>query len=256
MPAHIYFDLDGTLTDPYDGITRCILYALDKLGFPHPDDDYLYRCIGPPLWDTFPELVGDELTRKAVDLYRERFVDVGWKENVLYDGIHDALETIASAGHTLFVATAKPHMHAARITPQGTLLMFDNGKYRSLPYQPKMPPEESFSRAVEFAIDEELLEFREIWSYGGRPGEIFFTPFLGETDWLPEKAHVLVTDGGRVRQPNGLPGVHPAHGQKWARVAEVTHENPPSVVFEVVIDDPRWGWTVYRSERLPSLYPR
>ena len=115
MPGHIYFDLDGTLTDPYEGITRCILYALDELGFPHPDDDYLYSCIGPPLWDTFPELVGEELTKKAVALYRERFVDVGWRENKPYEGIHDALESVAAAGHTLFVATAKPHMHAARI---------------------------------------------------------------------------------------------------------------------------------------------
>ncbi len=115
MPRHIYFDLDGTLTDPYEGISKCILYALDELGFPHPDDDYLHSCIGPPLWDTFPEMVGPELTKKAVDLYRERFVDVGWKENKAYDGIVDALEAIASAGHTLFVATAKPHMHAARI---------------------------------------------------------------------------------------------------------------------------------------------
>lgn len=115
MPGHIYFDLDGTLTDPYEGITRCILYALDELGFPHPDDDYLYSCIGPPLWDTFPEMVGEDLTRKAVDLYRERFVEIGWKENKPYEGIHDALENVAAAGHTLFVATAKPHMHAARI---------------------------------------------------------------------------------------------------------------------------------------------
>jgi phosphoglycolate phosphatase len=127
MPAHLYFDLDGTLTDPYEGITRCILYALDELGFPHPDDDYLYSCIGPPLWDTFPELVGKELTRKAVDLYRERFVETGWKENVPYEGIHDALETIASAGHLLFVATAKPHMHAARIIEHfGMGDFFDN----------------------------------------------------------------------------------------------------------------------------------
>ena len=115
MSAHIYFDLDGTLTDPYEGITKCILYALDKLGFPHPDDDYLYSCIGPPLWDTFPEMVGEELTRRAVDLYRERFVEIGWQENTLYEGIPEALEAVASAGHTLFVATAKPHMHAARI---------------------------------------------------------------------------------------------------------------------------------------------
>jgi len=115
MITHVYFDLDGTLTDPYEGITNCILYALDELGFPRPDDDYLYSCIGPPLWDTFPELVGQDLTRKAVDLYRERFLDTGWKENKPYDGIVDALKAVASAGHLMFVATAKPHMHAARI---------------------------------------------------------------------------------------------------------------------------------------------
>jgi len=115
MTTHVYFDLDGTLTDPYEGITNCILYALDELGFPRPDDDYLYGCIGPPLWDTFPEMVGEELTHKAVDLYRERFVEVGWRENKPYDGIVEALEAVASTGHLMFVATAKPHMHAARI---------------------------------------------------------------------------------------------------------------------------------------------
>jgi phosphoglycolate phosphatase len=115
MPAHLYFDLDGTLTDPYEGITKCILYALDELGFPRPDEEYLYSCIGPPLWDTFPELVGDELTPKAVELYRERFVEVGWQENRPYDGIHDVLEAAAVAGDLLLVATAKPHMHAAKI---------------------------------------------------------------------------------------------------------------------------------------------
>ena len=115
MTTHVYFDLDGTLTDPYEGITKCILYALDELGFPHPDDDYLYSCIGPPLWDTFPEMVGEDLTRRAIDLYRERFVDVGWQENKPYEGIVEALDAVASAGHTMFVATAKPHMHAARI---------------------------------------------------------------------------------------------------------------------------------------------
>lgn len=115
MRAHIYFDLDGTLTDPYEGITRCILYALDELGFPHPSDEYLYGCIGPPLYDTFPEMVGKDLALKAIDLYRERFDDVGWKENKPYDGILEALQTICAAGHTLFVATSKPHVQAKRI---------------------------------------------------------------------------------------------------------------------------------------------
>lgn len=129
MSAHIYFDLDGTLTDPFEGITRCILYALDELGYPHPDDDYLHSCIGPPLYETFPHMVGDELTLRAIDLYRERFVATGWQENIPYDGINDALATIAAAGHTLFVATSKPRIHAKRIVDH-----FGMGEYITTVY--------------------------------------------------------------------------------------------------------------------------
>ena len=129
MTAHIYFDLDGTLTDPYEGITRCILYALDALGFPHPDDEYLHSCIGPPLYDTFPEMVGDALTLRAIDLYRERFSEVGWQENQPYEGIHDALEEIRAAGHTLYVATSKPRVHAKRIVEHFGMSQFINDVY-------------------------------------------------------------------------------------------------------------------------------
>jgi len=115
VPTHVYFDLDGTLTDPFEGITRCILYALDELGFPPPTAEYLHSCIGPPLYDTFPQMVGDELTGKAVDLYRERFNDIGWLENKPYEGIHDALAAVADAGYTLFVATSKPRTAASKI---------------------------------------------------------------------------------------------------------------------------------------------
>jgi phosphoglycolate phosphatase len=115
MPTHVYFDLDGTLTDPFEGITNCILYALDELGIPHPTDDYLLSCIGPPLYDTFPEMVGDELTLKAIDLYRERFDEIGWQENIPYDGIHESLASLTEEGYTLYVATSKPRIAASRI---------------------------------------------------------------------------------------------------------------------------------------------
>jgi len=115
LENHVYFDLDGTLTDPFEGITKCILYALDKLGFPHPDDEYLHSCIGPPLCETFPDLVGEALTLKAIDLYRERFDELGWLENEPYDGIHQALAAIADTGVVLFVATSKPRIAAGRI---------------------------------------------------------------------------------------------------------------------------------------------
>lgn len=124
MENHIYFDLDGTLTDPFEGITKCILHALDKLGFPHPGDEYLHSCIGPPLYDTFPDLVGEDLTLKAVDLYRERFDDLGWLENEPYEGIHDALAAIADTGAVLFVATSKPRIAADRIVAH-----FEMGQY-------------------------------------------------------------------------------------------------------------------------------
>jgi phosphoglycolate phosphatase len=115
MPTHVYFDLDGTLTDPYEGISRCIVYALDRLGFEHPGDEFLKNCMGPPLYETFPEIVGEDLTLKAVDLYRERFDDVGWQENVPYDGIDEVLAAVKAAGHTLYVATSKPRIAAGRI---------------------------------------------------------------------------------------------------------------------------------------------
>lgn len=115
MQTHIYFDLDGTLTDPYVGISRCILYALDQLGFEAPPETFLLSCIGPPLSDTFPSIVGDQLTAKAIALYRERFDDIGWQENTPYEGIHDALDAITAFDARLFVATSKPHPAARRI---------------------------------------------------------------------------------------------------------------------------------------------
>lgn len=129
MSAHVYFDLDGTLTDPYEGITKCILYALERLGYPPPSDEFLYGCIGPPLYDTFPQLVGNELTLAAIDLYRERFNDVGWQENVLYDGILDALDEIRADGITLFVATSKPHVQAKRIVKHFGMANFFESVY-------------------------------------------------------------------------------------------------------------------------------
>ena len=74
----IYFDLDGTLTDPKPGITRSIQYALRKLDRVAPAEDELTWCIGPPLRASLKKLVGaDDLADKALLLYRERFADIG-----------------------------------------------------------------------------------------------------------------------------------------------------------------------------------
>ena len=113
----IFFDLDGTLTDPKPGITRSIQYALQKLEHPAiPTEKELTWCIGPPLRASFVRLLGgDDSADHAVALYRERFSDIGLYENRVYDGIGEVLTALGSGGHRLFVATSKPHVYAERI---------------------------------------------------------------------------------------------------------------------------------------------
>jgi phosphoglycolate phosphatase len=113
----IYFDLDGTLTDPKPGITRSIQYALQKLDHPTiPTEDELTWCIGPPLRASFAKILGGEdHADRAVSLYRERFSDIGLFENGVYDGISEVLTTLSQSGQRLFVATSKPHVFATRI---------------------------------------------------------------------------------------------------------------------------------------------
>ena len=113
----IYFDLDGTLTDPKPGITRSIRYALEKLDrHPVPSEDDLTWCIGPPLRASFVKLLGaEDSADRAVSLYRERFADLGLYENSLYAGITDVLTALGTSGRRLFVATSKPAVYAERI---------------------------------------------------------------------------------------------------------------------------------------------
>ncbi|MGY3533648.1 HAD family hydrolase [Bradyrhizobium sp. USDA 4452] len=112
----IFFDLDGTLTNPKPGITGSIQYALGKLGRPVPSQDELTWCIGPPLRASFAMLLGgEELADRAVELYRERFGDVGLFENSVYPDIAEVLAELRQAPGRIFVATSKPHVFATRI---------------------------------------------------------------------------------------------------------------------------------------------
>jgi phosphoglycolate phosphatase len=114
----LLFDLDGTLTDNYLGIARSIRYALEELGVDAPDEATLRRCVGPPLRTSFAALLdtGDpDAIEQAIALYRERYADLGWRENVVYDGIPEALATLAAASRPMYLCTSKPEIYARRI---------------------------------------------------------------------------------------------------------------------------------------------
>ncbi len=120
----LFFDLDGTLTDPFEGITRSIQFALERLGADVPEASELTWCIGPPLIENFRALVGKDQAPLAVVHYRERFAEVGLYENVPYPGIHEVLSELGSAGMNLCVASSKPHVFVRQILEHFELLSF------------------------------------------------------------------------------------------------------------------------------------
>ena len=113
----VIFDLDGTLTDPGEGITRSVEYALSKFGISVADRSELFSFIGPPLVDSFRNIYkfSPEDASRAVDYYRERYRDKGLFENTPYEGIKELLSSLKSAGYKLLVATLKPTEFSVRI---------------------------------------------------------------------------------------------------------------------------------------------
>lgn len=122
----LMFDLDGTLTEPAEGITNSVMYALKKFGIEPPERRELYKFIGPPLIQSFEEFCGfsrDKATL-AVKYYREYFAEKGIFENRVYDGIFELLTKLKEHGKRLIVATSKPQQFAERILKKFNLYCF------------------------------------------------------------------------------------------------------------------------------------
>ena len=117
MFQYCLFDLDGTLTDPKEGITRSVQYALRYFGIEEPDLGKLEPFIGPPLIDSFKEFYGlsGEQALKAVEVYRERFAPIGVLENKIIPGTEQMLRHAREKGIHLAVASSKPHVFVHQI---------------------------------------------------------------------------------------------------------------------------------------------
>jgi phosphoglycolate phosphatase len=116
--GHVFFDLDGTLVDPRDGIVRSLQYALEAMGTASPDAASLERFIGPPLAGSFGHLLGTanrERIQQAIAAYRVRFGAAGIFENRVYEGIPGALLALQASGRSLWVVTSKPTVYSERI---------------------------------------------------------------------------------------------------------------------------------------------
>ena len=114
----VLFDLDGTLTDSHEGITRCIRHGMASVGRPLEPSADLRWCIGPELMHSFETMLGERekgLATEALKHYRERYAEAGMFENKVYLGVVEMLEQLRSGGQRLFVATSKTTMFAEKI---------------------------------------------------------------------------------------------------------------------------------------------
>ena len=122
----ILFDLDGTLTDPAEGITNSVIYALKKMGIAPPERKELLKFIGPPLAQSFEKYfnLSYEQSLKAVDIYREYFAPKGLFENTLFDGVPEMLSELKKGGKKIVLATSKPTVFANKILKHFNLYDF------------------------------------------------------------------------------------------------------------------------------------
>ena len=154
MIKDILFDLDGTLTEPFEGITNSVLYALHKCGIAETDREKLRAFIGPPLLASFSEYYGmtREEARRAVSFYREYYEEKGIFENAVIPGIPALVQTL-SERYRLFVATSKPELFAERIMERFGLRAY-------------------FVRTFGASLDETRTEKAEVIAYALQEGGI------------------------------------------------------------------------------------
>ncbi|MDY5577406.1 MAG: HAD hydrolase-like protein [Lachnospiraceae bacterium] len=170
----ILFDLDGTVMNTKEGITKCAAYALEHYGIHVEDPDCLDFFIGPPLHTSFSRFYGfdEQKAIEATALYRERYKDIGIFECEPYQGMEECIRNLYDAGYILGLATSKPEVFAERILEKfglkpyfthitGSLL--DNSRTDK-----KEVIEEAFCR---FGVDE-IYQRSEILMVGDREHDV------------------------------------------------------------------------------------
>lgn len=130
---YLLFDLDGTLTDPFEGITKSVAYSLKSFGIEVDSLESLKKFIGPPLDVSFHHYYGmdESQSQKAVEKYREYFKDKGIFENAVYDGMTSFLQGLKDDGYQLYVCTSKPKVFAKQIIEHYHLASYFEGIYGS-----------------------------------------------------------------------------------------------------------------------------
>lgn len=123
----LFFDLDGTVSNNFQGISLCLNFALQQLGLRQLTDDEVLPFVGPPFRESLPRVFPGIDTEAALKFYRERYETSGWLENSMYDGMAQAIRTLHLQGFTIALCTSKPRIFAERIIEHFSLLRYFDG---------------------------------------------------------------------------------------------------------------------------------
>jgi hypothetical protein len=150
--------------------------------------------------------------------------------------------------------------HSPIITPQGTLILYDNGNYRASPYAPIASVTNYYSRAVEYSINEQTMKVSQVWDYGRtNAAQRLYADHEGIAEPQPLTGNVL-NDFAAVSYVNGKAPSSYGVSATMARITEVTHDAVPEIVFDLAISmyaNTNMSYkdcSVYRSHRIPDLY--
>ena len=169
--SSVLLDLDGTLTNPYQGIAASIRQALQRMGVAPASDDDLRWAIGPPPRQTFARLLNTDdegHIEKALAFYRERYSTIGLFENSVYPGVPEMLAGLHAAGCRLFVATSKPVVYARKIVGH-----FDLAKYFTAVHGSELDGKnENKPDLIRFILSTEGLTPRAVAMVGDRVHDI------------------------------------------------------------------------------------
>jgi len=181
--ANVLLDLDGTLTDPFEGIAASIRHAMKCMGLGSPSENDLKGAIGPPLRKGFSKFLATQDASRienAMRFYRERYSVSGLFENRVYPGVPQMLTQLNAAGCRLFVATSKPAVFAQRVIQH-----FDMEQYFVRVYGSELDGRlDNKVALLALVLDREALDPRKTAMVGDRA-----------QDALAAKAHNLCAVG-------------------------------------------------------------
>ena len=226
MIKNILFDLDGTITNSYEGIVNAVKFSLDKINFKY-DESKLISFIGPPLKDSYMNLgFSEEESKDRIEDFRDYYFRKGMKEMHLYEGIVETIQKLHDTGYKIYLATSKVESSAKKILSDNNLLKY-------------------FSYAAGATMDQSRVEKEDVIAY-----------LIDKTGIKPEES-IMVGDrlhdieGAKLNNIKAIAAGYGFGNEDEYENAVLVAEKPADVYEYVINQNDRWfEWLIILKEKL------